>query len=70
MKRTISGSRILVTGASSGIGRSIAELAARRGARVLLAARSKETLEQIAEPLCRAGAEVVTVRANVSQAED
>ena len=36
MKRSIARSRMLVTGASSGIGRALAELAARSGARVML----------------------------------
>ena len=38
--RSIAGSRILITGASQGIGRALAELAARSGAKVLAAARS------------------------------
>lgn len=38
----------VVTGASSGIGRSTAELLARRGARVAIFARSREKLKEIA----------------------
>ena len=70
MKRRVAGSRILVTGASSGIGRAIAELAARRGARVVLAARSQPTLDAIAASLARDGADVVAVRADVTRDED
>ena len=44
-RRSIQGSRILITGASQGIGHALAELAAARGGRVLAAARaSSETL--------------------------
>jgi short-subunit dehydrogenase len=70
MKRQISGSRVLVTGASSGIGRAIAEQTARRGARVLLAARSEPTLIQIAERLKKDGGDAVALRADVTSTED
>jgi NAD(P)-dependent dehydrogenase (short-subunit alcohol dehydrogenase family) len=43
----IDGSRILVVGASSGIGRAIAESALSRGAHVAMAARRAELLERI-----------------------
>jgi short-subunit dehydrogenase len=49
-RRTIAGSRILITGASQGIGRSLALLAAKEGALVLAAARNAELLNQIAQP--------------------
>jgi NAD(P)-dependent dehydrogenase (short-subunit alcohol dehydrogenase family) len=43
--------RILIVGASSGIGRAIAEEASREGARVAIAARRAEQLKEIAEDL-------------------
>ena len=55
-RRTIAGLRILITGASQGIGRALAELAARRGARVLAAARSRELLDELAQGVRRLGA--------------
>ena len=70
MKRRVAGSRILVTGASSGIGRALAELAARRGARVVLAARSDDALTQLADSLRRDGADVVAIRADVTLEAD
>lgn len=70
MKRRVAGSRILVTGASSGIGRSLAEHAARRGARVILAARSEDGTRQIADSLRRDGCEVVAIRGDVTCDED
>ena len=52
----IRGSRILLTGASGGLGIAIAEELARRGAHLLLTARSQAVLEELAE---RTGGEVV-----------
>jgi short-subunit dehydrogenase len=57
---------MLVTGASSGIGRSLAELAARRGVRLGLAARSGEVLEQIAETLRRERCEACAIPGDVT----
>jgi short-subunit dehydrogenase len=44
-------SRVLVTGASRGLGKSIAEVAAQRGADVALVARSGDALELLAKEL-------------------
>lgn len=70
MRRTLNGKRILITGASSGIGRALAVECGRRGARVLLAARSIAELDQAAEEVRRSGGEAIVVRADVTQAED
>src|SRR3990172_6058908 len=69
-KRQIQGSRFLITGASSGMGRALAERAAREGAKVMMAARSIETLEQLAEQLRSEGADVAAVGADVTREED
>ena len=44
-------SRVLVTGASRGLGRNIAQAMARRGADVALVARNAEQLEELAKEL-------------------
>ena len=48
-RRNLVGSRVLVTGASSGVGRAIALELARRGARVLATGRRGERLAEVAE---------------------
>src|SRR5205807_5597067 len=60
-RRSIAGSRMLITGASQGIGRALAAEAARRGAKVLAAARNDALLRELA---AEAGVEVL--RADVT----
>ncbi len=48
-RRNLVGSRVLVTGATSGVGRAIALELARRGARVLATGRRGERLAEVAE---------------------
>ena len=50
-KRDLAGTTIVVTGASSGIGRAVAQLAGRAGANVVLAARRVDRLEAVAEEI-------------------
>ena len=66
MMRDLRGSRMLITGASSGIGRSLAEQAARAGARVAVTARSADKLDQLAAPLTAAGADVTAIPADLT----
>lgn len=53
----VKGSVVLITGASSGIGRAAALLFAREGARVMLSARRQEMLEAAAKEIRDAGGE-------------
>src|SRR5581483_5670102 len=69
-RRNLQGSRILITGASQGIGRSLAVLAAKRGAKVLAAARSAELLHELAEEVRKTGGTLETVIADVTSPED
>jgi short-subunit dehydrogenase len=71
MSRTLQATRILITGASSGIGRSLAEQAVRAGARVALVARTGERLEEVARSLAELpGADVLAIAADVSVEAD
>ncbi len=56
---------VLITGASSGIGRETALMFARRGARVALAARRKEALEGVASEIDKAGGRALVVPTDV-----
>src|SRR5262249_15624585 len=70
MVRELRSRRILITGASSGIGRDLSELAARLGARVAITARSGEPLGGQAGGLAAAGAVVLPVPADITVAAD
>ena len=68
--RDLNGRRILITGASSGIGHALAEQAAAAGASVLLAARSSDKLAELAERLTARGMKAIPLAADVTVAED
>jgi short-subunit dehydrogenase len=70
MRRDLRGARILLTGASSGIGRCLAEQAAREGARVALVARSADKLHELAGSLSALGAEAVALPGDVTSEPD
>ena len=70
MMRDLRGLRILITGASGGIGQALAEQAARAGARVAVTARSADKLEELATRLMAEGAEVVAVPADLTSDAD
>ncbi len=70
MVRDLRGLRLLITGASSGIGRCLAVQAARAGARVALAARSAGPLEAVVAELARDGHDAVAVPADITAAAE
>jgi short-subunit dehydrogenase len=61
---------IVITGATSGIGLTTARMAAEQSARLVLAARGSDALDALALELRRAGSDVVTVVADVGDADD
>lgn len=70
MHRELRGARILITGASSGIGRCLAEQAARAGARLALTARSADKLRDLAGSLTALGTEALAVPGDITNAAD
>jgi short-subunit dehydrogenase len=68
-KRVIQGKRILVTGASSGIGRALVLEAAKRGAKILATARHEQRLAFVAAEARRIGAEVEIVPGDICNPE-
>lgn len=69
-RRTISGSRILITGASQGIGKALAEAAAARGAKVLICARNIELLQELAQQIRAKGGVIEVVQADITNRDD
>ena len=66
-KKQISEQVILVTGASSGLGRAIARLAGERGAKVVVTARSAEALDNCVAEIERAGSEALAVAGDITE---
>ena len=60
---------VVITGASSGIGLATAEAAAAKGARLVLVARNGLALDEIAARLNASGGQVVTLAADIADAE-
>lgn len=59
------GKNVLVTGASSGLGRHFATVLARAGARVAVAARRTEQLDRLAEEIAGSGGRALPLRMDV-----
>ncbi len=62
----LKGKRILLTGASSGIGEAAAQKFARRGATVVVVARRQELLDELVERITREGGEATAHAADLS----
>jgi len=69
-RRKLAGLRVLVTGASQGIGRALVVEAAKRGSKVLAAARSQPLLDELTAEVRKANGVVETVAADVTKPED
>jgi short-subunit dehydrogenase len=70
MQRPLRDQVVVITGASSGIGRETAIHFARCGAKLVLAARNKDDLTQLAGDITLRGGQAATVAVDVSQYPD
>jgi short-subunit dehydrogenase len=66
----LSGRRVLITGATGGIGRELASQAVAAGAKVMVTGRSEDRLDELERELNHAGGEAVGVRADLTREED
>jgi short-subunit dehydrogenase len=66
----IAGKRVLITGASSGIGAATARLLAERGASVILVARRRDRLASVAAGIQSAGGDAETYAADLGDASE
>lgn len=61
---------VLITGASSGIGRALAFAFGREGAKIVICARKQEALQLVSQELQQAGIDNLALRADVAVDED
>lgn len=61
---------VLVTGASKGLGKAIAEAFAAEGSRVVLTAHSQGELEQIAQAIQQRGGQALALAADITNTDD
>ncbi|MFL5319218.1 MAG: SDR family NAD(P)-dependent oxidoreductase [Myxococcaceae bacterium] len=69
MRRKLKGASVVITGASSGIGRATALLLAKKGAWLTLVARREEPLETLRAEVERSGGRALVVAADVTETE-
>jgi short-subunit dehydrogenase len=69
-RRNLSGMRMLITGASQGIGRALAVQAAKQGVKVLAAARNEQLLQELAQEVRGFSGVLETVQADVTSPAD
>ncbi len=66
----LKGKRIIITGASKGIGRACALMLAEKGCRLVLTARTRPLLEEVADGVCRRGGEAHSLTLDMSLEKD
>jgi short-subunit dehydrogenase len=70
LAKAVKGKRVLITGASSGIGRALALKVGEAGGDVLLVARTKETLDEVAAEIAATGGSAHVHPCDLSKRED
>ncbi|WP_332373892.1 SDR family oxidoreductase [Lactococcus cremoris] len=70
MSNNIENKVVLITGVSSGIGQSTAELLAKKGAKIVLAARRESRLKELADKINKAGGQAIYQVTDVTNPED
>ena len=68
-KKPLAEQVVVITGASTGLGRAVARGAGERGARVVVAARNGEALDRAVDEIERAGSEALAVQTDVADLE-
>ncbi len=68
-KFDLTGKVALVTGASKGIGKSIAQAFGQKGAKVVISSRKQEALDEVATEFNSEGIEVLAVAANIGNGQ-
>jgi short-subunit dehydrogenase len=66
VRRDIDGTRAIVTGASSGIGREVARELARQGAKLIITARREDRLQELSRDITASGGVVQTVAGDIA----
>lgn len=66
----LNGKVAIITGAASGMGKSIAELFAKEGAKVIVCDLNKEAASSVADEISKAGGQALAVETNVSKETD
>lgn len=70
MEKMLNGKVAVITGASQGLGESVARLLAEHGASVVLTARRKEKLDDVVQSIKENGGTALAVAGNVTSLED
>ncbi|HWB86563.1 MAG TPA: SDR family NAD(P)-dependent oxidoreductase [Bryobacteraceae bacterium] len=69
MNGKLNGRVAVITGASKGLGKAMAQALAAEGARIALVSRSGEELDRVAQEICSTGGEAQAFRADVTNEE-